>query len=104
MSLNSARADALVCRSEEHVAVDVDGDLSVILQTASGVYYELDRVSRRIWALVAEPISVSALCDALMDEYDIERPRCEADVTRLLTQLADARLLTLSRPSDASGG
>jgi hypothetical protein len=98
------RADAWACRSAEHIAVDVDGDLSVVLQTASGVYYELDRVSRRIWALVAQPISVDALCETLVDEYNIEREHCEADVARLLKQLVDAGLLTLSGSSDMPGG
>jgi hypothetical protein len=95
--------DALVCRNAEHVLVDVDDDLSVVLQTASGVYYEFNHVSRRIWALAARPVSVSSLCEALVCEYDVERKRCEADVARFLDQLAGAGLVTFPSALHAAG-
>lgn len=105
MPQEAEHADALVCRSAEHVSVDVDKDLTVVLQTTTGIYYELKWVSRRIWALVAQPVSVSKLCDALVGEYGVERKRCETDVARFLKQLADAGLLNLlSSPLDIAAG
>jgi hypothetical protein len=93
---DTERADALVRRSAEHVFVDVDDDLSVVLQTATGVYYELNHVSQRIWALTAHPISVRALSEAMIGEYSVERKRCETDVSRFLDQLVNAGLVTVT--------
>lgn len=68
----------------------------VLMSISNGEYYRLDEVGSRIWALLHEPSQVSALCDRLSDEYQINRATCEADVLAFLTDLQEGRLITVS--------
>ena len=76
-----------VVASDALVSCDLAGE-AVILSLQTELYYALDTVGSRVWELVQEPRAVAAVCDALAAEYDVEPARCEADVLRLLTDLA----------------
>jgi hypothetical protein len=51
------------------------------------VYYGLDSVGARAWALLATPRRVSELVATLVEEFDVERERCTADLLALLDDL-----------------
>lgn len=90
--------DALIRRSPESVAADVDEDTTVILLPSTGTYYEVECVARAIWSLTCRPTSIRALCDRVSSEHRIDRGRCEADVKRFVGQLLDAGLVTVAAP------
>jgi len=75
-----------VVASREQSSVELPGEV-VILNLRSATYFGLDPIGAAIWALVQAPIRVSAICDAVMAEYDVTRERCEASVLRLLAEL-----------------
>lgn len=72
------------------------GEETVILELESGTYFELDPVGARVWELMGEGRTFGQLCDIVMQEYEVSRERLEEDVTALVQQLADRRLVTLS--------
>ena len=57
-----------VTRSSDPVSSEIDDDL-IILSVERGRYYGTELVGQRIWALLAEPIRVDSLCDALMAAF-----------------------------------
>jgi hypothetical protein len=63
------------------------GDELVILNLRDGVYYGLEDVGARIWKLLQKPVSVIAICDEIVAEYDVEPRRCERDLRSLLGEL-----------------
>lgn len=65
----------------------------MILDTATGEYYGLNEVGARIWALLQEPMAFSALVDALLEEYEVDRERCEAEVRDLLGRMEEKDLV-----------
>jgi len=69
------------------------GDEVAILHLGSGLYYGLNGVGARVWALIQEPRSISDLGDAILREYEVDQPRCERDLAALLTALAKAELI-----------
>lgn len=71
------------------------GDEEVILHLQSGTYYGLNEVGTRIWHLIQEPKSVSAIYQQLLIEYDIDADQCKRDVLALLQQLADEHLIEI---------
>ena len=81
-----------VVAARDQVSCDVGGE-AAILQLASGVYYSLDAVGSRIWALLQSPRSVREIRDALVAEYDVPAERCERDLLGLLEALAAAQLI-----------
>jgi hypothetical protein len=82
----------MVVVSQDQVSCDLSGE-SAILNLKAGVYYGLNEVGTRIWKLIQEPRRVSDLRDALLEEYEVEPARCEADIMTLLQALLDNGLI-----------
>lgn len=69
------------------------GSEEVILDLADGTYYGLDDVGTRVWRLLDTPKRIDALCDALEDEYDVDRATLETDVIALLEEMERRTLI-----------
>ena len=87
--------DSIVAAAPEQVSSDLAGE-AVILDLKQGVYYGLDEVGARIWALLQQPRSVEAIRDAILAEYDVEPERCERDLLELLGELSAAQLIEIT--------
>lgn len=86
---------AIVVRTPGEVSADVDGEV-VILSIDSGKYYNLDAVGSRIWALVEAPLSIAALHELLVGEFDVDRETCREDLLSFLRELHACGLLQIS--------
>jgi hypothetical protein len=84
--------DAVVVRRAEPLSAVVDDEL-VMLDPRQSRYFGLDRVGRRVWDLIEEPISVGALCAVLQDEFDVAPDVCRADVLAFLERMDVAELV-----------
>ena len=86
----------VVVAAGEQVSGDLpDGDV-VILNLKDSVYYGLNEVGGRIWELIQEPNEVGDIVDSLLDEYDVERERCNREVVDLITELVDKGLVEIN--------
>ena len=79
------------------------GDDMVFLDLAGGRYMSLNPVGARIWELIAEGRSIRAVCDAMVEEYEVSRDVLEADVLRLAGELVEEGLME-ERPGDDAAG
>src|SRR5262245_4242813 len=61
---------------------ELDGE-TVLLRLDAGIYYGLDPVGTRIWALLNEGGSLRRVYDALRDEFDVDAAVLEQDLLRL---------------------
>jgi hypothetical protein len=68
-----------VTASRDQVFADL-ADEAVILGMRDGVYYGVDGVAARIWALMQQPVQLGELTSLLCAEYDVDADRCAADV------------------------
>ena len=93
--------DSYVVHSGDQVSTAL-GDEAVILGLHDGVYYGLDTVGARVWALLAAPRRVSDLVAAVAAEFDVTTERCERDVLALLEELAAQGLVRESSGDDAA--
>lgn len=66
---------------------------AVMMDIATGKYYNLGETGGRIWEILEQPATLSDLIQTLTAEYDVTREQCEADVLRFLQQLKDRGLL-----------
>lgn len=76
-----------------HVISRSVGDEVVLLDLQTGLYFGVDPVGRRIWELAADGRSLGEIVDALLAEFDVERPAAEADVLAFASLLVDRGLL-----------
>lgn len=77
---------SIVVAATEQVSCPL-GEESAILNLKNSVYYGLDPVGARVWKLLQQPRSIGQLRDAVIDEYDVEPQRCEADLLELLEKM-----------------
>ena len=82
----------MVVVSQDQVSCDLSGE-SAILNLKAGVYYGLNEVGTRIWKLIQEPKRVGELRDAILEEYEVEPDRCEADIIALLQAFMENGLI-----------
>ncbi len=81
-----------VVAARDQVSCDLVGE-AAILHLGSGVYYGLNSVGARVWALLQEPVRVERIRDTLLTEYNVEPEQSERDLLVLLEQLAAEGLI-----------
>jgi len=92
LSLNER---STVAASKDQVSCEVAGE-AAILNLKNGAYYDLNPVGARIWKLIQEPRTFGELRDMLLEEYDVEPARLEADMRDLLDDLAELKLVEIT--------
>lgn len=92
-------AGSRLSAARDQVSVELEGE-AVILNLADGVYYGLDPVGARVWALLeGAPRTVAQLRDAVLAEWEVDAPTAEADLIELLGDML-ARGLVELRPAE----
>jgi len=94
MSKKQLTATAVIARSSELVSSDIDGEV-VMMSIENGKYYGLDKVGSRIWEIIENPLSISALIEQLLLEFKVDRETCEKDVMCFLEKLDDDNMLEI---------
>jgi hypothetical protein len=85
---------ATVSRRESVIACNVMEE-TVLLDLNSGVYFGLDPVGTRIWAMLGSPRRVSDLRDDLLQEFEIDSSTCEKSVCQFMNELAAKGLVNV---------
>ncbi len=73
------------------------GDEIVVANLDTGVYFALNEVAARTWALLREAPSIDAVVSSLFDEYEIDEETLKTDVTALLEQFQQHGLMQINR-------
>ena len=87
--------DSVVARNEDIFAGQIDDEL-VMVSIDSGNYYVLNLTARRIWDLLESPLSISEICDKLMEEFEIDPQTCQAEVLRFAEKLFKKQIVTIT--------
>jgi hypothetical protein len=85
---------SVVVAGKDQVSADLAGE-AVILSLRTNMYYGLNPVGARIWALLGTPVRVADVCGKIVEEYDVEVDRCEGDVLGVLRALAAHGLIEI---------
>jgi hypothetical protein len=84
-----------ISRSPSVLAAEVDGEI-VMMSIEQGRYFGLDDIGSDIWKRIEQPCSFAALVDALAADYEADRGTIAADVTALLTRMAEQDVVKLA--------
>jgi hypothetical protein len=69
---------------------------AVLLNLKTGVYFGLNPIGSRIWALLADHGVIRDVIDAIVGEYDVEAPVCADDVIALVADMQKHALVTVT--------
>ena len=72
-------------------------DETVLLDLASGMYFGLDVVGRRIWELITQGKNLGEAASVITAEYEVEEALAQRDVIEFVRDLVDRGLLTDGR-------
>ena len=82
----------VLSRREGLMTANMNGS-AVMMDITTGKYYNLGEVGGRIWELLEEPMTVTALVKKLTAEYDVSEETCRADILPFLITLLKRGLL-----------
>jgi len=74
------------------VSREVEGEL-VLLDLESGIYFALDSVGARIWALISDGASLETVRDTMLAEFNVEAETLERDIRTLMNELERRKLV-----------
>ena len=80
--------------SPDVISQEVSGE-TVLLDLESENYFGLDEVGTRIWQLIKEKEDLQAIYNTLLDEYEGEESRLQADLEALLGEISKLGLVSL---------
>lgn len=91
--MSTLSLDTIVVASRDQVAADLDSEV-IILGLTDGIYYGVDGVAARIWALVQQPVRLHEIVRAVHAEFDVDEAVCQSDVLAFVDELARRGLVT----------
>ena len=77
--------DTLVTQADDVISAEIEDEI-VMLRLESDAYYHTDDIGAEIWRRIAEPTTVRALCEQLLELYEVEPETCQADVLAFLQE------------------
>jgi hypothetical protein len=83
---NRISLQSVIAVTPDQVSCDLDGE-KAILNLKSGIYFGLNPVGATIWDLIAHPVSVGAVHQALLARYEVDADCCERDLLALLDEM-----------------
>ena len=86
--------DSVARLSDHQLSCEVANEV-VVLETARGQYYGLNEMAAFVWNALKEPTKVSAVRDAILDEFEVGEEECERDLLALLQDLQENGLITV---------
>jgi hypothetical protein len=88
----SLSTNSIIVRSTGILSNKVDSE-TILLGMEKSRYYGMVSTGSRIWDLLSSPISIGRIIDILVQEYDIEREQCMAEVVSFLAELLSEHLI-----------
>ena len=82
----------MVKHSKDIFWQDVIDDV-VILSTENAQYFGAETTGAMIWRLLEAPTSIAAICENLIQQFDVDKASCEAEVLEFVGQLKAAGLI-----------
>lgn len=96
-------ADVVVGWHPEQVTAEIDGEV-VVMALAQGKYVGFNDIASAVWRHLAAPMTVAALCDVLVRDFDGDPEAIRSDVVDLLARLDELGLIAVGGTSSAADG
>jgi hypothetical protein len=90
--------ESVLVASPDQISANVAPDQAgavVILALKDGVYFEMNEVGGRVWNLLQQPQALKSVLATLLEEYEVNPARCEADLLSLAERLLERGLVEL---------
>lgn len=79
-------------RNPDLTTAEMDGSI-VMLDSDTGVYYNLGKVGSTIWRLLEKDMQPDEIVNALVDKFEVEHEQCESEVFPFIETLLMKNIL-----------
>ncbi|MEY8717063.1 lasso peptide biosynthesis PqqD family chaperone [Francisella philomiragia] len=79
-------------KNEDIYSSEVDGE-TIMMNIDNNAYYTTQEIGNRIWELLDSLNTPKAICEQLMQEYEVSQEQCQNDVLQFLEQLLDNSII-----------
>jgi len=86
------REDKFIRNEADYLHTQVDGE-AVIMNMETGSYFGLNTVATDIWNILEKPVTIQALLDQIVSEYDVDRAKCEEETLPLLDRMNELNII-----------
>jgi PqqD family protein of HPr-rel-A system len=86
----------MIFKKDNNTLSSTIDDEVVMMNSEKGMYYNLDPIGSRIWALLETPQTLESLCAQLMEEYEIDQATCQQETEEFLQSLAERGLVQMT--------
>lgn len=90
---------SLLPRADEVVAKVLDGE-AIMVNVASGMYYNMANVGADVWELIAAGHTLAEVVTALTQRFEVTSEQAESDVLALASTLLEEKLVRLREGVD----
>lgn len=87
--------NSVISKNPAIISSKMDDEV-VMMSIEKGNYYGLNPVAAEIWEMLTAPMTVQAICDRLMDEFDVEQEQCYNEVFVYLGKIEHEGLITVN--------
>lgn len=77
----------------EHAVANAVGGETVILHLENSNYYGLNAVGTVLWEGLSQGKMPAAICDQILEDFEVERSVVENDISKFLTELEENELI-----------
>ena len=84
--------NTIIKRNTSLLTSSMDTEL-VMMSLEKGEYYGLNNIASRIWSLLEEPLSFEKLLETLLDEYEVTKEQCIADILPFLEEMNKKQII-----------
>ncbi|MGB0862134.1 MAG: lasso peptide biosynthesis PqqD family chaperone [Saprospiraceae bacterium] len=93
--MNTISLKSTVVRKDDNLMGGEMGNETVLMDMSSGDYLGLNQVGSSIWNMIVKPITVSDICDSLMEKYEVDTKTCETETLKYLNQLVAENMINV---------
>jgi hypothetical protein len=92
--------ESIVSATKDQVSAEISDEV-VILNLKTGIYFGLNPIGAFIWRLIQNPLPISSIQAAVLNDYDVDPESCEKAINDLLQQLAEHGLIEVTNAPDS---
>ena len=87
--------NSVISKNPAIISSKMDDEV-VMMSIEKGNYYGLNPVAAEIWEMLTAPMTVQAIIDRLMEEFDVEHEQCYNEVLVYIGKLEHEGLIIVN--------
>ncbi len=85
--------DSSIIRRKPDLITAGSADESVVLDSATGMFFQFNPSAAQMWDLIETPRTLAALVDSITEQFDVTPEACRADIVLLIETLRERGLV-----------